>query len=104
MSAQVSIIIPVHNGAALLERCLDAITWATPAPLELIVVDDASTDGSGASLTLRPAEALDRSECHELLSTFFEADWHRRIFPHPRYRELFTRRVQRGRFGVGDGP
>ena len=53
-------------------------------------------------LTLRPAEALDRSECHELLSTFFEADWHRRIFPHPRYRELFTRRVQRGRFGVGD--
>ena len=47
MKPTVSIIIPVHNGAALLERSLAAITWATPAPLEVIVVDDGSTDGSG---------------------------------------------------------
>ena len=41
-----SIVIPVYNGAAHLERCLEAIGELSPAPLECIVVDDGSTDGS----------------------------------------------------------
>ena len=53
-------------------------------------------------LTLRPAEALDKNERVELFTTFFEADWHERIFPYPRYRELFARRVQRERFTARD--
>ena len=53
-------------------------------------------------VTLRPAEALDRRERRELLNTFFEADWHRRIFPFARYRELFGRRVERARFTAQD--
>ncbi len=46
MTPNISIVIPVHNGAAYLEQCLEAIHNLSPAPLECIVVDDGSTDGS----------------------------------------------------------
>lgn len=42
----VSVIIPVSNAAATLEACLDGVRASTYAPLEVIVVDDHSTDGS----------------------------------------------------------
>ncbi|MCI0477060.1 MAG: glycosyltransferase [Anaerolineales bacterium] len=41
-----AIVIPVHNGATTLPRCLAALQASTRAPEELIIVDDASTDGS----------------------------------------------------------
>jgi len=41
-----SVIIPVYNGAATLPRCLAALHASTRAPDEIIVVDDASTDAS----------------------------------------------------------
>ncbi len=48
---RVSVIVPVHNGAAYLERCLSAV-FATHYPLlECIVVDDASNDDSRAIAT-----------------------------------------------------
>jgi len=43
-----SIIIPNYNGARFLGGCLDSIKAQTLQPLETIVVDDASTDGSVA--------------------------------------------------------
>ncbi|NLG28063.1 MAG: glycosyltransferase, partial [Chloroflexi bacterium] len=42
---RVSVIVPVHNGSETLERCLAALARATRPPDEVIVVDDASTDG-----------------------------------------------------------
>lgn len=45
--AAISTIVPVHNAGANGERCFDALTAARPAPGEIIVVDDGSTDGSG---------------------------------------------------------
>lgn len=42
----VSVIIPVYNAAAHLEKCLSALHAWPAGPLELIVVDDGSTDGS----------------------------------------------------------
>jgi GT2 family glycosyltransferase len=41
-----SVIIPVHNAAAHLKRCLDHVALSTYTDYELIVVDDGSTDGS----------------------------------------------------------
>ena len=48
MGQEVSIVIPVYNGAAYLEACLKAVHELGQVPLECIVVDDGSTDGSAA--------------------------------------------------------
>ena len=41
-----SIIIPVHNAAFYLEKCLAAVTLSPYPPYEIIVVDDASSNDS----------------------------------------------------------
>ncbi|MDR2744734.1 MAG: glycosyltransferase [Desulfovibrio sp.] len=46
----VSVIVPVHNGAPYLERCLDSLAAQTLPGLEAIIVDDASTDDTPAIL------------------------------------------------------
>ena len=42
----ISVIIPVHNSESFLERCLDSVFRQTLSDLEIVCVDDASTDGS----------------------------------------------------------
>ncbi len=49
-SPTVSIIIPSWNGAHLLPTCLDALRQQTYKDFEIIVVDNASSDGSRALL------------------------------------------------------
>jgi glycosyltransferase involved in cell wall biosynthesis len=46
MAPLVSVVIPVWNVVRLLPRCLDSLLAQTHRPLEIIVVDDGSTDGS----------------------------------------------------------
>lgn len=53
-------------------------------------------------LTRRPAERLSSEDRRELITTFFDAHWHHQIYPHPRYRELFERRVKGRRFSDDD--
>ncbi|MEM6259215.1 MAG: glycosyltransferase [Planctomycetota bacterium] len=43
---RISVVIPVHNSAATLERCLAGLAGSTRSPDEVIIVDDASTDAS----------------------------------------------------------
>ena len=42
----ISVIVPVYNGAEFLRRCLEALAGSTLEPMEIIVVDDCSTDNS----------------------------------------------------------
>ncbi len=45
---RISVIVPAYNVAAYLERCLDSLKAQTFEDWEAIVVDDCSTDASGA--------------------------------------------------------
>lgn len=48
MNPSISIIIPVYNVEAYLEACLSSVLAQTRQPDEVILVDDGSTDTSGA--------------------------------------------------------
>lgn len=45
---KVSVIVPVYNGEQYLDKCISSILEQTETHLELILVDDGSTDLSGA--------------------------------------------------------
>src|SRR5277367_6637039 len=45
MGARVSVIVPLYNKAPYIERCLDSILSQTFGELEVIIVNDGSTDG-----------------------------------------------------------
>jgi glycosyltransferase involved in cell wall biosynthesis len=42
----VSVVVPVHNEEPFLRQCLDSIVGQTYPRMEILVLDDASTDGS----------------------------------------------------------
>ena len=44
---KVSVIIPIYNASSTLEKCLNSIINQTYKNLEIILVDDGSTDSSG---------------------------------------------------------
>lgn len=46
-SPLISVIVPIYNMEPLLPRCLDSLAAQTLRDLEIICVDDGSTDGSG---------------------------------------------------------
>ena len=43
----ISVVVPVYNAGPYLRQCLDSIAAQTYSHMEVILVDDASTDGSG---------------------------------------------------------
>ena len=47
MNPQISVIVPVYNGERYLHECIDSILNQSFKNLELILVDDGSTDDSG---------------------------------------------------------
>jgi glycosyltransferase involved in cell wall biosynthesis len=47
---KVSVIVPVHNVEKFLRQCLDTLISQTLAEIEIICVNDGSSDGSGAIL------------------------------------------------------
>ena len=47
MNPKISIVIPIYNTAKYLPKCLDSILNQTYKNLEIILIDDGSTDNSG---------------------------------------------------------
>ncbi|MCR5789326.1 MAG: glycosyltransferase [Lachnospiraceae bacterium] len=43
----ISVIVPIHNAEPYLSKCIDSIIGQSYQQLEIILVDDGSTDGSG---------------------------------------------------------
>ena len=46
----VSIIVPIYNAGPYLEQCLDSIVGQTHKDLEIILLNDGSTDDSLATM------------------------------------------------------
>jgi len=51
LGAQISAIVPCYNTATYLAQALDSIFAQIPAPCEVVVIDDGSTDASAAIAT-----------------------------------------------------
>ena len=49
-SKRLSVIVPVYNVEQYLERCVDSILNQIVKELEIILVDDGSTDNSGSDV------------------------------------------------------
>ena len=43
---KVSVIIPVYNSESYLQECLDSVLTQSVEDLEILLIDDASEDGS----------------------------------------------------------
>lgn len=56
MTPKISVIIPVYNAEKYLEKCLDSVLGQTLSPIEVICVDDGSTDASPEILARYAAE------------------------------------------------
>ena len=48
MNELVSVVVPVYNTALWLDRCVESIAAQTHRKLEILLVDDGSTDESPA--------------------------------------------------------
>lgn len=47
MRPKISVIVPVYNGEMYLKRCVESLLQQTLYNIQIILVDDGSTDGSG---------------------------------------------------------
>lgn len=54
----ISIVIPVHNGATTIDRCLAAATSVDYPNFEVVVVDDGSTDGTAELVRRHPVKLV----------------------------------------------
>ena len=46
MCIAITVIVPIYNGEAFLDRCIESIVNQTLKNIEILLVDDSSKDGS----------------------------------------------------------
>jgi glycosyltransferase involved in cell wall biosynthesis len=56
-SPLVSVVIPIYNGETFLARAIASVSAQTYTPLEIVVIDDGSTDNSLAVVSACPTQA-----------------------------------------------
>jgi alpha-amylase/alpha-mannosidase (GH57 family) len=89
-------LVAEHPGIHLTINLTPSLLWQIEDYLE-----HGATDRT-LELTLKPAELLTPGEREAVLSTFFDANWHNQIFPHPRYKALFEQRRRKQEFADQD--
>lgn len=89
-------LVAEHSKLHLTINLTPSLLWQIEDYLEGGATDRA------LDLTLKPAASLTDEEREELLSAFFDANWHNQIFPHPRYKELFSQRREKQPFTKQD--
>ena len=85
-------LVAEHPGVHLTINLTPSLLWQLEDYLER-----GATDRT-LELTLKTAESLTSDERETVLGTFFDANWHNQIFPHPRYKELFEQRRAKQEF------
>ena len=59
VASDYTVVIPAYNAAATIGACLDALRAAEPAPAEIILYDDGSTDGTNALAEARGVRIIE---------------------------------------------
>ena len=72
----VSVIVPVYNTEKYLRRCLDSIVWQSYKNIELICVNDASSDN-----------------CQSILEAYSDSDKRIKLVVHKNNMGLFKARI-----------
>ena len=70
----VSIIIPVYNSEKYLEECLNSVFSQTYKNIEIIVIDDGSTDSSSEILKKFSGKILLKGEDEQAIRGLFDED------------------------------
>ncbi len=94
-----------YSMAALVAEHPDVHVTINLTPVLLLQLNDYLERGAtdrALELTLIPAEELTGEHREELLATFFDADWHHQIYPHPRYAQLLEGRRAGRNFAAQD--
>ena len=68
MSPLVTVVIPCYNGAKVVGRCLSALERQSYSPMEVLLIDDASTDGTADAVAKYPFVKLLRNETNRGVS------------------------------------
>lgn len=56
---KVSVIIPTYNRSEVLQKCVDSVLGSDYSPIEVVIVDNASTDDTESACALRYGAGMD---------------------------------------------